>query len=141
MSSQQVLLGFGTGAVVNPLAGGSASSVGAGTRQAGWRFNIDGTVDKRVQGVYTFDHRWFSPSGGTPGNSYWIKFHKNSGTDPNLVNPGLDVWLALSSAREWTLQRAPIGVLSYNATISISSDSSGSPVLSTGTYTSNVDAS
>lgn len=141
MSLRQIMLGFGSGAVVNPLSGGAADSIGTGTRQAGWRFNVDGTVDKRVQGAYTFSHNWFQPSGGTPGNSYWIKFHKNSGTDPNLVNPGLDLWLALSSAREWSLQRAPTGALSYNATISISSDSSGSPVLSTGTYTASADAS
>jgi len=122
------------GAVVNPLPGANCTSsqVSPTNATAGWRFQTDGTVDKRTQAAYAADHDWFKPSGGVPGNSYWIK---SVSTGEPTVGSANNTVLALSSDQEWRIVTNIIEAISSSLAITIYSDSGGTVVVSTGTYT------
>jgi len=98
---------------------------------AGWQFNVDGTVDRR-QGSWSYNHDWGAPTGGTPGTDYEIKCILNSGSTPSGDSVG--TWLALTSARSWTLSQTTVGSKSCNLTIQIR-DAATSTLQDSQTYT------
>ena len=93
---------------------------------------MDGTTDERKQATYTFFNNWFSPSGGVPGNSYWIK---SVSTGEPTVGSANNTVLALSSAQEWRIVTNIIEAISSSLAITIYSDAGGTVVVATGTYT------
>lgn len=103
-----------------------------------------GTVQLNTSGTITGtnesgDTAWYLPTGGTPGNSYWVKFTKNSG---DAWNAGLTAGTvyALSSARALTWSVSG-GLKSANVTASIYSDSGGTNLVGTGTIIVNIESS
>lgn len=101
---------------------------------AGFTFYNDGTA--AVQGndaLINSPPDWITPSGGTPGNSYWIRVSVTAGSNPNFSNPGVGSWLAMSSTRTWTWSRTTVGSNTATVTIEIASDSGGSNVVASRT--------
>jgi hypothetical protein len=132
VSGIQMMLMAAGGGVVNPLAGGEAYDASFSTAIAGWRFNNNGTVDKRAQAVFTTNHNWFSPPGGTPGASYWARLTVNSGTGPS--GSAIGAWIAISTAPQWTLSRSTTGTTTGSYTIQIASDAAGANIVASGAY-------
>ena len=74
------------------------------TAVAGWRFNADGTTDRR-QGSWSAGYDdWATPTSGTPGNGYEIRATLLSGDTPTTGN--LSTWEALSSTITWELSNS-----------------------------------
>lgn len=72
-------------------------TVSGSTAVAGWRFNTDGTTDRR-QGSYTLGYDdWATPTGYTPGTEYEIRATRQSGSETSLSTGNLATWEALSS--------------------------------------------
>lgn len=71
--------------------------VTGGGAYAGWRFNTDGTTDRR-QGSYALGYDdWATPTGHTPGPQYEIRATRQSGSETVLYAGNLNTWEALSS--------------------------------------------
>jgi len=135
-------LGFKAVNIVNPLVGGIASSfvVDPADAQAFWRFNPDGTVDRKNTGGTTANQQqWYRPTGGTPGTGYWIRCTVNSGTTPTGSATGS--WLQLNAARTWQHDQTVIGTVTCTLTIEIASDSGGANIVSSGSFTITADVS
>ena len=134
------LYGKSAGGVKNPFvttgAGASVTGskvVGGVAASAGLQLNTDGTITTPYEvsgGPTNIDSAWYSPTGGTPGNNYWVSRTLVSGTLSN--DPGAG-WLPLSTARLYRVSKAtvPAGAKSCTLTLSISTNASGSPVLYT----------
>lgn len=116
--------------VVVPLPGGSASQVQVTPVDAvaGWRFNADGTVDKRLGSGYTFDHRWHN--GTPPTGAYTMKATYTSG---NQVPSGSAVGSAVALPAEWRHSVTENASVSRTATITVEV-LSGVTVISSGSY-------
>lgn len=96
------------------VAGGNA-----GARSA-WRFNPDGTVDKRTGGTYAYDHDWCDPTGGAPGNDYDIYVTYDGAYTGEGVDPGnTSTFLNLSVAREWLLGDTTSGAVGTGISCSL----------------------
>jgi hypothetical protein len=108
---------------------------------AGLRWNVNGTMD---QFTASFSYQnlgvnWGAPTTTGIGSNYWIRFTRTAtnsfGSPTAATNSTASTgWLQLSSAREINIFRDP-GQHNYSATytIEISSDSSGSTILTTRT--------
>ena len=114
-----------------------SSRVGSGTTSAAITFNVDGTVTGAVvnnthggSGV-SIAGNWFAPTGGTPGNSYWIKGTVTSGSGATYTGHASPV--SLSVAREFKLATAVNALAQRNITIYIYSDAAGTVQVATGT--------
>jgi hypothetical protein len=136
MSGVQMVLLAAGGGVVNPLPGGTANDTSFTTATAGWRFNNNGTVDRRAQATFTTVHNWFNPPGGTPGASYWARLTVNSGTGPS--GSPIGSWVAISTAPQWTLSRSTSGTTSGSYTIQIAADAGGANIVASGAYSISV---
>lgn len=100
----------------------------------GLRFQTDGEVWADTSGSYTFRHRWYTPTTAGIGNSYWVRATVTSGVTPTTGTVGS--WLALSSNQTWTVtQPGEDGITASVLSISIASDSGGSNILATASYT------
>jgi hypothetical protein len=79
---------------------------------------------------------WITPSGGTPGNSYWVK-----GTDLGAAGySNCGVVLALTGTQSFTLTGAAGGPASSGTLrLQIYSDSGGSNLVDTGDFTMTCD--
>lgn len=138
MSGAVAVMMGGGGGVVVPLPGGTCTETqfDPTNATAGWRFQTDGTVDTRNQASYAAAHDWFKSSGGTPGNSYWIKSVSTGEATAGSAN---NTVLALSADQEWRIVTNAVESISSSLAITIYSDSGGTNVVSTGTYTLNAD--
>lgn len=76
---------------------------------------------------------WFSPTGGTPGNSYWIKITVVSGSTPTGMTSG--TIYALTTTRALTLTRNTLGTSTSAGNIDIYSDAGGTTRVGGGSYT------
>lgn len=121
---------YGTSSYTINLPGGNDSDFDTigNTATAGFNFYSNGTYDE-FQGGAGPD--WITPSGSGVGSDYEIRCTKNSGTDPS--GSSLNSWLALSSTRQWYLQRTSFGTTTCNLTIQIR-DSLTQTVQDSGTY-------
>lgn len=75
---------------------------------------------------------WCSPSGGTPGDTKWVRLTVTAGTNPNGGST-VSVWHQLSSNIGWVWSRSTLGTTSATVTIEIAAESDGTPVLATKT--------
>jgi hypothetical protein len=84
--------------------------------------------------------KWFDPVGGNPGDIYWIKLTKNTGS----VAPhrgAVNTILPMTSTNTWSWKQAIKGVRNINCTITIYSDALGTTQVSTCTVTGVIEAS
>lgn len=96
--------------------------------------NQDGSVTsvKSAAGSWTagpLAGTWFNPSGGTPGNSFWVRVTVTAGGFTGGSASG--AWLALSTDQSWTLQANSSGTVSATATIEIAADAAGASIIAT----------
>ena len=113
-----------------PATGGAAAAV---------TFNTNGSITVSGDGS-TAPTNWYIPTTTSIGNSYWIKFVLNSGSQwvgygTTLISGTV---YALSSARGpgWTVVAGTSK--SANATVTIYSDSGGINALVSGTFNVNI---
>lgn len=79
------------------------------------------------------DDSWYSPNTSNIGSSYWIKATLNGGTQPTQSIGTFGSWTALSSGVYWQSSASGTNnTVSADISISISSSSSGTPVIGTG---------
>lgn len=106
---------YGTSNVTVQLSNQNISSVGAGTRTAGYRLNLSGDVEQLVQATYTDIGDWITPKSAA-GANYEARATLVSGS---IASGTLNTWLALSASRQWFCQQASIGTQSATLTIEI----------------------
>lgn len=96
-------LGGGGGGPVVPLPGGFADAdvPGNSAATAGWRFNSDGTVDRRTDIGWTLGiHLWHSPVQAGVGNGYQLRATVTGGSEPNVGT--YDTWLSMAASLTFT---------------------------------------
>jgi hypothetical protein len=103
--------------------------------------NTSGTMTWTKVGTYlttpTSSKDWFNPSGGTPGNSYWVK-GTNTGDVGAFSNTG--VVLALSTNRAFGVSSPAGGPQVFGGLrLDIYSDAGGTNLVGSGTFTIDVD--
>jgi hypothetical protein len=103
------------------------------TNTASLIFNVDGTIGYVLTGLSYGSTEWFSPSGGTPGNSYWVKLTRTSGLNTAGMVSG--TLYALSANRTASVTNAISGSVRGSAgNIDIYSDAGGTIRVGGGTY-------
>lgn len=107
----------------------STHYVSSGTASCSVLYNTDGTVS----GSHLENPgAWYGPTGGTPGNSYWVKFHRQGGDAPT-GGSALDTWLQLSTARGPSLSNSVAGTdKQCTLQVLIASDSAGATIVAAG---------
>jgi hypothetical protein len=129
-AGQQIMHGTSGGSVVANL-NLTVNSNGSGVT-ASARFNTDGSITYvQSGGAASGPANWFSPPGGTPGNSYWVRFNVTSGALTQNDAPG---FTALTTNRIMRLTVAGLGVGSANGTIQVAADAGGVTILGSGTF-------
>lgn len=124
--------------VVQPLPGGLVSSLtlSPANANATLNFNSDGTVSSSHNGSgLDVSHNWhLNPAGGV-GTNFWVRATVSAGTTP--TSGTVDSWLQLSSNRSWANADAVANGLSVTSTltIEIATDSGGSNIVTSGSYT------
>jgi hypothetical protein len=122
------------GGVVNPLPSIGASDAvdDPGDAIAYISVNADGTISYNVGGSPT-SAKWFNPSGGSPGSSYYVKFTLSTGVawDAGLVSGTV---YSLGANRQIALSRLTVGSSSNTGTISIYADAGGTQLLTSGSF-------
>ena len=101
-------------------------------------FLTDGSIDKFDFAISYGSTEWFTPIGGTPGNSYWIKITRVSGVTTTGMTSGTIYSLSTSQS----IQLTAVGslVLRVSAgTIDIYSDAGGTTRVGGGTYDINAE--
>lgn len=114
-----------------PLPGGTASSaVFSGTATAFIQFTSAGHVTFSPNS--SASHDWYLPNTTGIGSSYWIKATLAGGVGP--TSGTLNTWLSLAAAQTWSNSLSTNGNRDTVLTIQIASDSSGSNIVTSGTY-------
>lgn len=119
MSAGNPVVPSWSGSIVHTNPGGSVSG------------NVSINTDGTISGTrYSGTSAWYLPSGGTPGNSYYVKFTATGDAwDTGLVSGTV---YALTSNRSvaWSESGADVAA---TLTVSIYSDAGGTILLGTGT--------
>ena len=108
-----------------------ASDIGITTSRVS--FYTNGTIDYIDPALSSGSTAWYLPTGGTPGNSYWIKITVVSGSTPTGMTSG--TLYALSATRALTLTRTSVGTSTSSGNIDIYSDAGGTTRVGGGSYT------
>jgi hypothetical protein len=132
----------GSGSIVNPLTLGSytgtkyASAISTSSfsvlQNGNWNVSVTDDIGQEDD-----NGTWYSPATGTPGDSYWVRFTRNSGTSGSTPTTG---WLQINTTKTITVQAQAIGSSDYqngSYTVQIASDSAGTTIVSSGTITLN----
>ncbi len=109
--------------------------------QAGWIWNLDGTVDRESNGsidIWQAGVEWtnFQPN---PGDDIWLRATLDNGTPPNVGN-SLDIWHKIGGSGssnagfKWDTDGGPDQFLNDSLKIELSTDSGGSTIVATGYY-------
>jgi hypothetical protein len=81
----------------------TASRETTGTATAGWRFNADGTTNRR-QGTWGGNYDdWALPNSPEPGSTFEIRATRQSGTETSLDVGNLLTWESLSTTITYEL--------------------------------------
>lgn len=101
-------------------------------------FLRDGTITKTGNDVVA-GANWRTPNGATVGDAYWIRMVLNSGTTPSTGT--MSTWQQMNTTRIWTQTVTSTGIRTCNLTVSFATDSGGSNIVATDTFTlyANVD--
>lgn len=131
-AGQQMLQGGGSaGGSVVPLGLISVNSNGSGVT-ASARFNTDGSMTyAQTGGAVSGIANWFNPTGGTPGNNYWIRCVVSTGS--LTVNQAV-AFSPLSSNRQFSATAAGLGTAGGTGTFQIALDAGGVTVVASGTW-------
>lgn len=104
---------------------------GSGTKSAGVTFKPDGTVAwpvTTVQDGTDGSLAWFSPTGGSPGNAYYLRYTATSGSFTS--NPASS-FTNLNGALTATVSGTTVGSATF--TIDIATDAGGTNIVFTKT--------
>lgn len=128
MGIHQAFLGSGGGRVVSPLTDRNvvASSISA---EPTVTVKTDGTLYRT--GISSATDQWFEPTTAGIGSSYWVRFTVTAG-DALSYTPGSG-WLQISEDR--LIGNVREGKPTSVVLIEIASDSGGSNVVTSGTFT------
>lgn len=96
-------------------------------------FNTDGTIFLYDSATSYGSNEWFTPSGGTPGNNYWIKVTRVSGITPSGMTSGTIYSLSTNQTMFNTAVTNGQTRIS-NGNIDIYSDAAGTTRVGGGTY-------
>jgi len=109
----------------------------------GIHINSDGTVDQRSDNnvsdnIVQIDSAtdWVIPN-SISATTHYVRATQNSQTGGGTLSGTLNTWLALSTDRFWTIERAAVagtGSSIWSLDIEIATDSGGTNVVATGTY-------
>lgn len=101
-------------------------------------FNTDGSIGKFDPDISYGSVEWFTPTGGTPGNNYWIKVTRVSGITPSGMTSG--TIYSLSTNRNMFITAVAEGQIRLSSgTIDIYSDAGGTTRVGGGTYELNAE--
>jgi len=131
---------------------------GAGSCEAGFRFNADGTIDQKdVSGggaaVYTpidTGTDWIFPNEASY-RSYWVRATETNYVETETAiallsgvkNGGTGTWWEIGdgNSKEWSLvtasNTAGTGNITWTVTFEIATDSGGADIVASGSYTMN----
>lgn len=138
MFASALFMFFGGGGVVAPLPGGTATAdePGNAPATAGWRFNSDGTVDRRNDTGWTLAvHNWYSPTQAAIGAGYQMRATVLSGTTPDTGVYGS--WQVMSGSLTFT-DTVVAGVNLADIDMEISTDGTDPGIVTSGIYTIDV---
>ncbi len=123
---------FQAAAIVNPLPGGTVFDVVTDPEDALARLTFVG--NGQVQNQYSAVlHDWFVPTTTNIGNNYWIRATLQSGALSGGDSVG--VWLNIGLSRNWQRNRTSPGTSTAQLLIEIATDSGGTNIVTSGTYT------
>lgn len=133
----QAAMGGGGGAVVDAASFTAfnlwAQSLdGTGTKTASVTFNTDGSITKVASPVatnITGDTAWFSPVGGGPGNTYYVRYTATVGS---FTTNDASAFTLMSTGRSCT-KSSTTGAASVTFTIEIATDAGGTNIVFTKT--------
>lgn len=106
MTGIYAAMGGGSAGSSVTLENVTVSSLGAGTRTAGWKIDADSFVYTLKQAVYTQRNQWTTAAVA----DYQVRATLDSGA---LTTGTAGSWLACSSDREWTVQETVAGITSF----------------------------
>ena len=111
----------------------------------GFRFNTDGTVDQHTDDNTTDMYvqvdaatDWIIPNSAAT-TSHWIQVQQNSQTGGGTLSGSVGTsWVQMSSSLEWSIERqavSGVGTSFWSLAVAIATDSGGSNIVASGTYT------
>jgi hypothetical protein len=108
--------------------------IGVGTASAEVKYNNNGTKERRINGgSYVGNGNWYSPTTASIGDTHWVRFTKVSESGATISGT-FGSWLQLNSSRSLSISTSS-GEASGVIIIELSTDSSGTPIVATGTIT------
>lgn len=113
---------------------GSIDTLGS---SGGININTAGTL---TGSGYTGEADWYRPSGGTPGNSHYVKFTKGVGDPAWQAGLTEGTVYALTSNRSVSWNTPPSAAKQGTLTVSIYTDSGGTNLVGTGTVPFYIDS-
>jgi len=126
------------GGVVSNSLSCTAQASGTNPTTASITFLNDGTISYYDPAISYGSTEWFTPSGGTPGNNYWIKATRISGVATSGMANGTIYSLATSQSIELTATGS-LTIRVSAGTIDIYSDAGGTTRVGGGTYNINAE--
>lgn len=102
---------------------------------AEYRFQTDGTITYGNNSTFSGSMgNWASPTTTGIGSSYWVRFTETaSDGDSTVIGSARGVWIQMSSARIFGLEKTTGGLAYRVYTIQIATDSGGSNIVATKT--------
>jgi hypothetical protein len=135
MGMMNMMMGAAGDGIVNPLPGGTSSGANTGgTVTVTLTFGNDGSVVATGTGVAYWNagpvnHRWFT---SFPSSTYYVRATVTAGS----VSGGTTgTWLSTDVNRSWSRNRSALGASSATLLIEIATDSNGSNIITSGSYT------
>jgi len=127
--------------IVNPLGfnGGIYSSEYTSNANIAMYVHADGIWRIHDDTAVIADGNWYSPTTGSIGNNYWIRFTRNSASGTYGGSEPTTAWQQLSTVRSVYVNAYSFStidrVYTANYTVQISTDSSGTNIVSSSTVT------
>ena len=135
MTVRMIKLGLSGARVVVSWAGDISDQVFGGSVSGSISINTAGTITGTH---YTGQSEWYLPSGGTPGNGYYVKFTKTGSAWNAGLTEGTVYALTSNRSVTWSATGSSKGA---TLTVSIYTDSGGTNLVGQGTVTVLVDGS
>lgn len=106
--------------------------------QANVFFDTNGQV---YGGSVGYQPNWYGPTTTGIGSAYWIKFTSLATTGTSTEYGTLNTWLQLNATQGMEIRRTLIGIATRSYVYQISTDSSGSNIVGSGTIALSVELS
>lgn len=133
----QMLMGLGPSGSIVPSLGGTAHGLSEGFAiTVSMSIQSDGAITATTNGDMVTDtingDLWFTPVTPGIGANYWVRATVTSGSFSSGI---AGTWLNLGTSRSWSRSQNSIGSSTVQFTIDIASDSAGSNIVATGSFT------